>query len=220
MSVKIKICDVRTVEDVELCAKHDVDFIGIHQINAPISSEKHCLLDKVKSVSQNMKIVLVTKECNLDKLIDMCLSFDWDYIQLHTQVSLSFINDLKNELAKHANRVPGIIAVIQADQFNENKIKNLYSLVDYILFDSSWRGGTGETSSDVALDKIQTFCKGINYFVAGGLTPDNVQEMVYKSKPFAVDVQSGVEYSSIEKKHQKDPKKIKAFVAAVRNAGK
>ncbi|PWY98804.1 putative to anthranilate synthase component II [Testicularia cyperi] len=49
--------------------------------------------------------------------------------------------------------------------------------------------------------------------LAGGLTPDNVQEAIAKASPFVVDTSSGVETNST-----KDLAKIKAFVAAAKAA--
>ena len=79
-------------------------------------------------------------------------------------------------------------------------------------FSTEARGGTGEKFNwDLAIE-AQKFGKPI--FLAGGLTPENVADVVKKVRPFGVDVASGVESSPGKKDHAK----IRAFIAAVRKA--
>lgn len=78
-------------------------------------------------------------------------------------------------------------------------------------------GGTGETfdwrGSLEALDSI----KSLNRLVlAGGLNPENVGEAIRITKPWGVDVSSGVE----ARPGKKDPEKVRAFIRAVREADK
>jgi phosphoribosylanthranilate isomerase len=89
-----------------------------------------------------------------------------------------------------------------------------YHTEAYLLdaFSSATFGGTGEKFNwDLAVE-AQKFGKPI--FLAGGLTPDNVAEAVRKVRPFGVDVSSGVESAPGKKDHAK----VKAFIAAVREA--
>lgn len=91
----------------------------------------------------------------------------------------------------------------------------LGEISDFLLFDSSIRGGTGKTSSIEALKKIPQIAQKNKFFIAGGLNSENVANIISMCKPYAVDVQSGVEFSIPELKHKKDPKRIAAFVNAV-----
>jgi phosphoribosylanthranilate isomerase len=75
-------------------------------------------------------------------------------------------------------------------------------------------GGTGRTfdwhQAVHAADLIKR--SGFDLVVAGGLTPGNVTQAIEILKPWGVDVSSGVE----SKPGKKDPEKVRAFVAAVR----
>jgi phosphoribosylanthranilate isomerase len=85
--------------------------------------------------------------------------------------------------------------------------------VDAILLDSyvaGQTGGTGEKFNwDLAVE-AKRFGKPI--FLAGGLTPENVAQAVSLTRPFAVDVSSGVEKSPGTKDHDK----VRRFIGAVR----
>ncbi len=72
-------------------------------------------------------------------------------------------------------------------------------------------GGSGETF-DWSLAARAKALTDRPVIVAGGLTPDNVQDALEAVRPYAVDVASGVESSPGIKDHAK----IKAFVRAVR----
>ena len=82
------------------------------------------------------------------------------------------------------------------------------STADYILLDSG--AGTGTVFDWKLIQDIQR-----PYFLAGGLSPDNVGEAVRYLHPYAVDVSSGIETGG-----RKDKIKMAAFAAAVRKEEK
>lgn len=79
-------------------------------------------------------------------------------------------------------------------------------------------GGTGRVfdwhKAVATAERIQR--SGLRLVVAGGLTPKNVAEAMRTLKPWGVDVSSGVEAAPGEK----DPEKIRAFIAAVKQTDK
>ena len=74
-------------------------------------------------------------------------------------------------------------------------------------------GGTG-ARFDWAL-AVEAGRLGKPIILAGGLTPANVQEAIRQTRPYAVDVSSGVESAP----GRKDAGKIREFIAAVQSAG-
>jgi phosphoribosylanthranilate isomerase len=107
-------------------------------------------------------------------------------------------------------------AVIKALKVRDGAVPDPAGWPDPILLDS-WsadqRGGTGrawnwELARELAGRRRVIF--------AGGLAPDNVGALVRAHRPYGVDVSSGVE-SAVR---IKDPVAVRAFVQAVRDAGR
>jgi phosphoribosylanthranilate isomerase len=83
---------------------------------------------------------------------------------------------------------------------------------DALIVDGSHGTGKG---FDQAFASAVVGTAGIPVFLAGGLTPGNVGAAIRAVHPHGVDVASGVEYAP----GRKDPGKVRAFVAAAREAG-
>lgn len=81
------------------------------------------------------------------------------------------------------------------------------SVADYVLLDSGAGGGK-------VFDWKQVKEMKRPYFLAGGLSPENVGEAIERLRPYAVDVSSGIETNGI-----KDKGRMAEFVAAVRREG-
>ena len=73
------------------------------------------------------------------------------------------------------------------------------------------RPGSGIPADWSRVEPLADFTRLV---LAGGLTPENVGQAIRRMNLFGVDVSSGVEQAP----GVKDPAKIQAFVAAVRNA--
>lgn len=108
----------------------------------------------------------------------------------------------KNADINYINR---LIDLLDFDfiQLQEKKIiKSIRNQVIFLLIDRK-KQGQGKM---VNLYKAQLLAQKFPVFLAGGLTPDNVSEIVNKVKPYAVDVASGIETGGFQ-----DINKIKTF---------
>ena len=89
-------------------------------------------------------------------------------------------------------------------------------IVSGVLLDSSTAGQLGGTGRPFDWERVQPWAGVINSIsklvVAGGLTPGNVQEALHILHPWGVDVSTGVE----REPGKKDPRRVRAFVQAVR----
>lgn len=102
------------------------------------------------------------------------------------------------------------------DEKSLDEIEQTYRDAYAILLDTYHKeklGGSGETFNwELAIEAKSRF--NLPIILAGGLTPDNVEEAVATVRPFAVDVSSGVEAEPGRKDHEK----LKAFFRAVERA--
>lgn len=135
-------------------------------------------------------------------------------VQLHGNESPDFVAAL-NSAAVAGAKLRVIKTVIVEGDFHLQleKFVMASSPPGAILLDSGagssrtfdWRG-------------VRSFVTGteMRFIVAGGLAPENVGGALRMFRPWGVDVVSGVE----SEPGRKDPAKLQAFVAAVRNAEK
>lgn len=87
--------------------------------------------------------------------------------------------------------VPGVSAALHLDKAS-----------------AATRGGTGQTFDwDVAAD----VARHKPFLLAGGLTPENVEEAIRTVEPWGVDVSTGVETDGV-----KDIEKVRAFIRAAK----
>jgi phosphoribosylanthranilate isomerase len=154
-------------------------------------------------------------------------------IQLHGDEPPEFLSSLykeglgrTGELFQVLGHVPEV-PVVQAFRSNARDLsresaylarcKELGCLPQAVLLDAfvtGSYGGTGQTVEWGALaDRGESLC-GLPLVLAGGLTPQNVDEAIEAARPAAVDVASGVE--SLPGK--KDAAKVYAFLAAAKKA--
>ena len=90
------------------------------------------------------------------------------------------------------------------------------SVASAVLLDSTARWSTGEPREPIEWRMVRRFGPGQpRVILSGGLTPDNVARAVEIARPYAVDVNSGVEAQP----GRKDPEKVRRFVAEARRAG-
>ena len=146
-----------------------------------------------------------------------------DIIQLHGHEDGEYISILRtligenitNNLHGHENNtyISGLRTLAGKTIIKAFTVKTPHDIdtaqnttADYIMLDSGM--GTGES---FCWKMVRDFSRP--YFLAGGLTPENVAYAVNELKPFAVDVSSGIETHGV-----KDIAKMAAFVEAVRGS--
>ncbi len=135
-----------------------------------------------------------------------------DAVQLHGHESAAYVETLKDRLGSKAQVIQAFKVRSCADLAAAEE-----SPADLVLLDNGQ--GTGE-AFDWSLLAVGAPTRPARPFIlAGGLTPANVAEAIAATRPFAVDMSSGIE-SAGSCGPAKDPQKMIDAVHAVRAATK
>ena len=203
--VKVKICGIKNLQDVQAVNKHKPDFAGF--VFYPLSKRYVSLIvaRRLKAaMNRHIKTVGVFVNAPVEEIAAAAELGIIDLVQLHGDEGNAYIAELKKIC-----KLPIIKAVRVQD---ESDIKRAdYYDCDYLLFDTysqSAYGGTGRQFNTQLLKGVKIHKP---YFIAGGLNAENVCHAIKGLKPFAADVSGGVETDG-----GKDAAKIKAFIKQVK----
>ena len=190
---KVKICGLSTQEAVTAAVSSGADYIGFvfAKSKRQVSLEQAQKLAKM--IPEKVKKVGVFVSPTLEELKIAIKTVPLDLVQVHGD----YDEDLQTDFS---------VPLIRAVQIKKGK-ENLTSKADYLLFDAPI-AGSGETFD---WQQLETEQLQKHFFIAGGLTSDNVKECIEHFAPYAVDVSSGVETNG-----RKDIEKIKRFIESVK----
>jgi phosphoribosylanthranilate isomerase len=211
----IKVCDIRDEPTAQVCVNAGVSMIGLHCIRGPISPEqRNCFGRIMRLVEPKVACVLVTRETNEEELVKISESLAWDYIQLHAVWEAEGILRLRRRLEARRCAVR-LIGVVEATLDDVDRVGRIATAVDFLLIDSSLRGGTGIIGEQLYLERAVALAADKSFLVAGGLRTENVCGFIRRYRPYGVDVQTGVEWP--DGTRRKNPVLIESFVSAVRD---
>lgn len=200
--IKVKICGIKAKGEAEILNRWQPDFAGFvfAEGKRQISLEKAIELKAI--LSPQIKTVGVFVNASLEQAARAAERGAIDFIQLHGQENGSYMEALRNYTDKpliKALRVRNRDDILQGEELP----------CDYLLLDTyvkgSW-GGSGQAFDWSLIPPIEK-----PYFLAGGLTGENVKLAMNLAAPFALDVSSGVEGPD-----GKDEEKIREFIDKVR----
>lgn len=190
---KVKICGLSTQAAVEQAVKSGADYIGF----VFAKSKRQVGIKQANYLAQfipeTVQKVGVFVSPTLVELQEAITKVPLDFVQIH--------GDFEEEFFKKID-VPSIRAIPV-----QKALEEIDSQADYLLFDAPLAGSGKTFNWELLKDKKITK----PYFLAGGLTVDNVQQAITFFHPYAVDVSSGVETDG-----EKDLLKIAKFIESVK----
>ncbi len=213
MSVQVKICGLTSAEAADAAAKAGADFGGlVFHSRSPrrLGPEEAAFI--AGRLRGRCRIVVVVAGANDTEIADIVANVKPDFLQLHGGESPARAAAIRSRFG-----IAVIKAFAIADEADFANVPAYEDAVDMLLFDAkapegaARQGGHG-AAFDWQLLRRQNFLRP--WFLAGGLSAENVARAIRTSGAAAVDVSSGVETAP----GVKSSDLIRAFVAAARNA--
>lgn len=221
----VKICGLKNKETLASVLHLPIDHIGFifakskRQISAEQAGEMVRIVQQRRERGQPAPLAVgVFVNPSLEQLAEVMRLAPLDIIQLHGAESPAFCRQVKEMFRASVYRVCSVAntgneaAYEQASDVVAAQLDPYADCIDGLLLDTAG-GGTGQTFEWSRIPDYTAWANRnrIPLLIAGGLTPDNVAELLESYEPDGVDVSSGVETDGV-----KDIHKITAFVERVK----
>jgi len=200
----IKICGITEENQAKEISQLGADYIGVVLYQ---KSPRFIPLEKVKkiknSISDKTKLVAVVVNLPEEEIKEILKIAD--IIQLHGDEDINFVKKFPKAKVIKALRIEDEEDIKKVEEF----IKEGYIvLVD--AYKKGEYGGTGKRINLELLEKLKPFEK--NIIISGGLSEENIGEILFIMKPFGIDASSKLEI----KPGLKDIQKVKKFIKTAR----
>ncbi len=203
-SIKIKICGITNAEDAQVAVDAGADALGfIFYAQSPRFVE----IQTVKSIVDQLPpfvlpigVFVNEEQTMVQNIMDAC---GLALAQLHGDETPVYCETLGHPVLK------GIRLRDRSSFLALAEYKGRAGVRGFLLdaFSETAYGGTGSVADwDLAAEAA----KAAPILLAGGLSPENVQDAIQKVHPYGIDVSSGVEASPGKKDHAK----VHAFMKA------
>ncbi|MEL4105229.1 phosphoribosylanthranilate isomerase [Oscillospiraceae bacterium WX1] len=201
MRMKIKICGLKRLEDIDAVNRYRPDYIGFvfAESKRRVTPTQAAALKR--QLAADIKAVGVFVDAGLDDIASLCQSGVIDAVQLHGDESADFMVQLKRLVAQP------VIKAVRVQSREQIQMAEALPC-DFLLLDTyreNVYGGTGECFDTALIPPLQK-----PFFLAGGLNADNIKKAA-SSRPYCLDISSGVETNGV-----KDAEKIYKIVKIIR----
>jgi phosphoribosylanthranilate isomerase len=214
MSVLIKICGLKTPAALDVALAAGADLVGF-VFFAP--SPRHVGVEAARALGQRVRgraqKVALSVDASDDELAASIAALKPDLLQLHGGETPERVASVRERFG-----LPVMKALPIAERADLASIRLYDEVADSLIFDARAEleatrpGGLGKRFDWRLLEKVQTH---VPFMLSGGLDAANVAQALRITAAPGVDVSSGVERAPGEK----DADKIRAFIAAARDAG-
>lgn len=205
--IKIKICGLSRIEDIEAANQYKPDYIGFvfaQDSKRRVTKEQAMVLKA--ALDPAILAVGVFVNAPVSEVLELCREKIIDIVQLHGDEDEGYISTLKNTITNpviKAVRVQSTEQLILPDSLPCDAL-----LLD--SFNAEQFGGTGKSFDYTLIPSLKH-----SFFLAGGLNSDNIIVAIDTCHPEVIDISGGVETNGV-----KDPEKMRTVIELVHNYGK
>jgi len=206
--VRVKICGITSVADADAAVRAGADAIGLNFVpDSPRFVEEAVAADIRQAVPPFVHVVGVFANLEMREVHRLATRLELHYIQLHGQERADSLWHYK---------CPVIRAIRVRDNESLEELERWDDVASAVLLDGLGRMDShGGSMFDWTLIDAARQRTSRPIMVAGGLNAENVAAAIKTTRPFGVDVASGVELEP----GKKDERLMRAFVRHAKAAG-
>ena len=197
--VKVKICGIRRMEDIEIVNRYKPDYIGFVFADSKRRVSHDLAYELKLNLDSDIISVGVFVDASLDEILKLFDEGVIEMAQLHGSESDEYILTLKEKTNSELKIIKAIEMSEDVDLLEYNN-----SHADYLLLDSGKGSGKTFDWSLIESDLNKEF------FLAGGLDISNISDAIKEFDPYAIDLSSSLEVDGF-----KDESKIKELMEAI-----
>jgi len=200
---RVKVCGITSREDAEMAVAAGADGLGfIFTEQSPRFIEPETarqIIDQLPALVSAVGVFMDQENETVQEIAAYCRL---THVQLHGNESPGYCEKLNSRVIKS-------FAVRPATEPDD--LAAYAGVVKAFLLDTHHAGRSGGTGRTFDWLEVERLHPPGPVVLAGGLDPDNVAEAIRQVRPFAVDVNSGVEITP----GRKDGEKLRRFMREV-----
>ena len=193
MTLKVKICGIKSVDHVKTCIKGKAKMIGLMFYN---KSPRFINIKTAKKISnfakKKIKRVGVVANMNIEELKKITENVDLDYLQFHGNETPSFLRNVKVIL-----KIKIIKALKVSNKSDLKKISSFRKVSDYILIDTKIVTKKNlnfkKKSRELDWNLFKKIKDKKTLILSGAININNLEQAIKDSNIRFVDVSSSLE---------------------------
>lgn len=205
--IAVKFCGMRRTLDIEYANECRPDYVGFilsDGFRRSVSAEEFVVLqEKLHKDIKKVGVFVNERTKKIEELAEYL-----DVIQLHGDENEDYIKNLRKDFSGEIWKAVRAKSTEDIERAQEKSCGKL--LIDSFSEDSV--GGTGKR---INTDVVKRAKIEKPFFIAGGITAENIAEIVRDTNPYGVDISSGIETDGV-----KDLNKMKAIMEILKNINK